>query len=169
MLWIKMYPAKCLRGSLHFDLPISKRACWYELLLMAGDLDSDGIINYPLHFIASQLGCPLKSLEEILTLLERTERIRREGNKITILKWFEYQSPKTKREPEKQKSRAEKANLFREEMSHQSEYVAHASLPEYERTDEDIAEDEAELFRNKHPDLVEEHEASLYDKLHPSP
>ena len=170
MLWIKMYPARCLRGSLRFDLPFTKRGIWYELLLIAGDLDEDGIIDYPIQFIASQLGCPVKVLEEVLTILERTERITRNGTEIVILNWFKYQSPTTKkgRVAKPRKSRAEKAAAFREEMSHQDEVVAHVSSPEYEYTDEDEKADQEELFRNTHPDLAEEHEAALYDKLHPT-
>ena len=94
MLWIKIYPAKCLRGNLHFDLPYHKRGIWYELLLMAGDADNDGLIEYPIGFLASQLGCPLKALEEVLVALERTDRIVREGNKILISNWHLYQKMK---------------------------------------------------------------------------
>lgn len=102
MLWIKMYPAKCLRGSLRFDLPYQQRGIWYELLLIAGDLDQDGVIDYPVSFIASQLGCPLKALEDIIRKLEETKRINRTSNQIHILNWRKYQTSKptnNKREP----------------------------------------------------------------------
>jgi len=96
MLWIKMYPAKCLRGSLHFDIPFNRRGIWYELLLMAGDLDKDGLIDYPLKFVANQLGCPLKVLEEVLAVLEKTERIHLGKGRILISKWNLYQTIKGK-------------------------------------------------------------------------
>ncbi len=117
MLWIKMYPAKCLRGSLHFDLPLSKRSIWYELLLMAGDLDNDGIIDYPIQFIVSQLGCLRKTLDEVLAILEKTDRIKRNGNEIVILNWFKYQSPNTKKGavPKQRTSRAvDETEAFKE-------------------------------------------------------
>ena len=96
MLWVKMYPAKCLRGSLRFDLPYSRRAIWYELILMAGDSDEGGVINCPVSFIASQLGCPLKVLEETLSVLETTGRISLSINKITLLSWQKYQPDRQK-------------------------------------------------------------------------
>ncbi len=169
MQWIKMYPSKCLRGNLHFDLPLSKRAIWYELLLMAGDLDKDGIIDYPIQFIVSQLGCLRKTLEEVLAILENTARITRNGNEIVILNWFRYQSPTTKKGvvPKQRKSQAEKARAFREEpRSDPGDGLGSVNMEGYDYTDEDIAEDKAELFRNTHPEAVEKHEAALYDNLH---
>ncbi len=94
MLWIKIYPSKCLRGSLHFDLPYQLRGIWYELLLMAGDVDDDGLFEFPISFLASQLGCPVKVLEEVLVTLEKTERIVRDRNKILITNWHLHQKMK---------------------------------------------------------------------------
>ncbi len=176
MQWMKMYPAKCLRGNLHFDLPLSKRAIWYELLLMAGDLDKDGIIDYPIQFIVSQLGCLRKTLEEVLAILEKTDRIARNGNEITIVNWFKYQSPSTKKgvSPKPSKNQAEKAKAFREEhaqylIDHPDEVMGSVTQEGYEYTEEDRNADEAELFRNRSPEheaAVEEHEALMYDQLH---
>ena len=94
MQWIKMYTAKCLRGSLHFDLPYTRRAIWYELLLMAGDGDNEGVIEYPHSFLASQLGCPVKALAEVLEVLEKTDRITISDNQIIIRNWNKYQGVK---------------------------------------------------------------------------
>ena len=176
MLWIKMYPAKCLRGNLHFDLPLSKRAIWYELLLMAGDVDLDGIINFPIQFIANQLSCKRKTLEETLSILEKTGRITRNGNEIVIINWFKYQSTATKKgiKPKPTKTRAEKAKAFREEnaqylVDHPEEVSGSVTQDGYEYTEEDRKADEAELFSNRSPDhkaAVEEHEAHMYEQLH---
>jgi len=96
VLWIKMFPAKCLRGKLHFDFPYTKRGLWYELLLMAGDGDNDGVISYPLEFLAGQLGCSLKVLESFLTALVETKRIKiSDGYRIEILNWARYQGYKS--------------------------------------------------------------------------
>ena len=177
MLWIKMSPARCLRGSLRFDLPFTKRGLWYELLLMAGDVDLDGIIDFPIQFIAGQLGCPVKTLEDVLVILEKTNRITRKDNKIVIVNWFKYQSQATRKgnTPKPKKTQAEKAKAFREEqaqylLDHPEEVSGSVTQEGYEYTEEDRLADEAELFSNRSPAhkvAVEEHEAALYDELHP--
>jgi len=173
--WIKLWIDECLTGTVREDLSPEERSVWYDILLFAGRNRPAGHISAnkttPISRkrLAAILNIPLGLLNRSIKKFEESERISINSKGIIrITNWDKYQfTDYDRQKPYRQKSRAEKAQAFREEMADQSEVVAHVSLPEYEYTDEEMAEDEAGLFRNKHPDLVEEHEATLYDKLHP--
>jgi len=113
---------------------------------MAGDQDNDGSINYPLPFIASQLGCPMKTLQEVLDVLIRTKRITINGNKIIIINWFKYQSLSTVTKKEK-KEKKEKKSSF-------TEATLEGEKVELTQIDPDTFEDESTTIKVKgqHPD-----------------
>jgi len=178
--WIKLWIDECLTGTIREDVTPEERSVWYDFLLLAGRNRPPGCISAndktPLtpKRLASILNIPVLLLAKAVKRFEDSERIAIDSTGIIhILNWDKYQySDYDRQKPYRQKSQADKAEAFREEHAqwlrdNPDEVTGHATLPEYEQTNEDIAEDEAELFRNAHPEAVEEHEAHLHDKLHP--
>ena len=98
MRWIKLYTNETLRGSIRFQLTMEEQGIWFNLLCMAGESRSPGIIQaspgvgYPVEFIAAQLRIPKKLLENTLTKLAKQERLTIDGKGIRVINWSDYQS-----------------------------------------------------------------------------
>lgn len=97
MQWIKMHVSPALRGSIRFDLTPAERGVWYDLLLMAGDGRTPGIIcaskgiPYPHEWIADQLRIDIDLLKTTLDKCQTEGRINVNGNGIEIVNWKKYQ------------------------------------------------------------------------------
>jgi len=95
--WIKLWVNECLRGSIRFELQADERCVWYELLLMARESRTPGIIQatpgvpYPLTWVAHTLNITEELLERTLQRCQMTDRIALNGGSIQIVNWEKYQ------------------------------------------------------------------------------
>lgn len=102
--WIKLWTAESLRGSIRFDLTPAERGVWYDLLAMAGESRTPGIIQategvpYPWPWLAQTLNIPLELLEQTLDKLEKTKRIKLNGDCIHIVNFDYYQARRSEEE-----------------------------------------------------------------------
>lgn len=96
--WIKLWTAESLRGSIRFDLTPAERGVWYDLLAMAGESRTSGIIQategvaYPRPWLAQTLNISLELLNQTLDKLEKTERVKLNGDCIHIVNFDYYQA-----------------------------------------------------------------------------
>lgn len=106
--WIKLWTAESLRGSIRFDLTPAERGVWYDLLAMAGESRTPGIIQategvaYPRPWLAQTLNIPLELLEDTLEKLQTTNRISINGDCIHIVNFDYYQARRDENEPKSQ-------------------------------------------------------------------
>ena len=108
--WIKLWTAESLRGSIRFDLTPAERGVWYDLLALAGESRTPGIIQategvaYPRPWLAQTLNIPLELLDQTLDKLKKTERVELNGDCIHISN-FEYYQARRVEEEEKVEGR----------------------------------------------------------------
>ena len=106
--WIRLWIPGTLRGSIRFDLSAEERSVWWDLLAMAGESRSPGIIQstegvpYPLPWLAQTLNIPLELLAQTLKRLVDTGRIIMNSECIHVVNFDYYQYPERMR-GEKQK------------------------------------------------------------------
>lgn len=97
--WIRLWIPGALRGSVRFDLSAEERSVWWDLLAMAGESRSPGIIQstegvpYPLPWLAQTLNISLELLEQTLKRLVDTERVIMNSECIHIVNFDYYQYP----------------------------------------------------------------------------
>lgn len=98
--------AEWLRGSIRFDLNPAERGVWADLLGMAGESRTPGVIQategvaYPINWIAQALNIPPELLEQALKKLEETGRVNMDGGCINIIN-FEYYQTYDRTNPDK--------------------------------------------------------------------
>lgn len=96
--WIKVWTKEWLDGTIRFDLGPVERSIWIDLLALAGDSRTPGVVQsgegfaYPHNYLAHRLNIPLDTFEKTLTLLMQQQRVSENNNGITIINWDKYQS-----------------------------------------------------------------------------
>jgi hypothetical protein len=102
--FIKWYSKNWLHGSIRFDCTPEERSVFHDLVCMANESRSRGIIRansetpYPHKYISEQLNIPLKLLEHCLEKFESQGRIHQNDVGITIINFAYYQGLDTKRQ-----------------------------------------------------------------------
>jgi len=97
--WIRLWIPGTLRGSIRFDLSAEERSVWWDLLAMAGESRTPGIIQstegvpYPLAWLAQTLNIPLILLDRTLKRLVDTGRVLINSECIHIVNFDYYQYP----------------------------------------------------------------------------
>lgn len=107
MKWIKMWTSEALRGSTRFELEPDERSVWYDLLLMAGDSRTPGIIQssgeqpYPMEWIAGTLNISVELLLRTIKKCNTTEvnKIINDNGVLIINNWGKYQSEYARQKP----------------------------------------------------------------------
>ncbi|MFQ5997097.1 MAG: phage replisome organizer N-terminal domain-containing protein [Dehalococcoidales bacterium] len=111
--WVKLWVNESLQGTIRFDLEPDERGVWYDLLVLAGQCQLDGIIAaglgrpYPPNWLAGTLNISLELLERTLRKCEQSGKIEVDSYGIHILNWSKYQSEYDRQRPYRQKKKEE--------------------------------------------------------------
>ena len=113
MSWVKLWVAECLTGTIRWELEPDERGVWYDLLLLAGDCRTPGIISanettpMPRRTIAGRLNIDEKLLEKTISKCVASGRIEiDEMGLIHIFKWAKFQSDYQRQKPYRKKAKA---------------------------------------------------------------
>ena len=106
--WVKLHCKKWLEGTTRFELDLSERAVFVDLLALSGDSQFPGVIasgineddktyiGYPLLYLASRIVCDKNYLKLVLDKLAKTGKIEyteKDDNYVIIInKFYKYQS-----------------------------------------------------------------------------
>jgi len=172
--WIKLYVTGWLHGSIRWQFTSEERGVWADLLAWAGEVQKEGLIcdndgrPLPRDFMANALNIKQILLDRVIAKSIHEGRLEDKEGVLFVTNYEGYQSEYERQKPFRQKSLAEKAQAFSEYnrqylKDFPDEVLCSATMEGYDYTDEDREADKAELFRNAHPEAVEEHEASLHD------
>ncbi len=97
--WIKLYPERCLNGSIRYQLTSGERGVWYDLLCFASLCNQGGKMAdrdgrpYPDDFVANRLNIKTELFNEtVKKCLEEGRLVRNDGGCLEIKNWNTYQS-----------------------------------------------------------------------------
>lgn len=95
--YLKLFSREWLEGSLRFDCTPAERGTWADLLAMANESRTRGVIQanpttpYPHSWIADKLRIPLGEFETALEKFKISGRISENSTGITIINFKFYQ------------------------------------------------------------------------------
>lgn len=111
MSWVKLWVAECLTGTIRWELEPDERGVWYDLLLLAGDCRTAGIISanettpLPRRTIAGRLNIDDELLDRTIKKCVASGRIEIDKKGlIHICSWAKYQSEYQRQKKYRQKT-----------------------------------------------------------------
>lgn len=118
--WLKLYPERCLNGSIRYQLTSAERGVWYDLLCFASLCDQAGKIAdrdgrpYPDDFVANRLNISYELYESTLTKCIGEGRLARNGNQcLEVVNWNTYQSEYERQKQYRQTSESNNSDVFK--------------------------------------------------------